>query len=91
MVDNENETDSNIDRYMLTTVDNPYDPFTEYDDWFAFDARMNYNTPALLGRIAIVSDELSEPDQVSAIQEAIMSIAETNASGMHKKVKRKTP
>jgi hypothetical protein len=74
--------------YMLTTVDNPYNPFTQWDDWYAYDSRMGYNTPGLLDRIAKTSDELSDPDQALAIQDAIDEICEINVSGMHRKVSR---
>ena len=73
---------------MLTTYDNPYDPFDQYEDWFAFDARKGYNTPGLLARIAVVSDELSEADETSAITHAIDEIVEENVSGLYKKVER---
>ena len=46
--------------HMLTTVDNPYDPFTEYDEWFTFDRALGYNTPGLLARVVKSSHELSE-------------------------------
>lgn len=74
--------------YMLTTVDNPYDPFTQFDEWFAYDALLGYNTPGFLDRIAKVSYEMSEPDQALAIQQAIDEICEENVTGMFRKVSR---
>lgn len=71
---------------MLTTTDNPYDPFDDYDDWLAFDIRQGYNTPAYLARLTITSDELSEPDQYLAIEDAIDQIVSENFSGIYKKV-----
>ena len=74
--------------YMLTTVDNPYNPFTDFDAWLAFDIRMGYNSSALLGRIAIVPEDLPEPYQALAIQNAIDEIVAENVSGMWRKVSR---
>lgn len=71
---------------MLTTVDNPYDPFTQYDEWYAFDERMGYHSNSLLARIVFSSDELSEPDQSAAIESAIDEIVRENVSGKHRKV-----
>jgi hypothetical protein len=73
---------------MLTTTDNPYDPFDNFDDWFAWDDRMGYHTPGFLARIAVVSDELSESDQNLAIETAIDEIVKENVSGLYKKVTR---
>jgi hypothetical protein len=72
--------------YMLTTVDNPYNPFTEWDEWYAFDARQGYHTPSFLARIVASSDELSEADQTLAIQLAIGEIVRENVSGIYKRV-----
>lgn len=74
--------------YMLTTVDNPFDPFTRFDEWNAYDIRMGYGTCAFLDRVAMVSDDLSEPDQALAIQNAIDDIIKENVSGMWRKVSR---
>jgi len=73
---------------MLTTFDNPFDPFTQFDEWFVWDQNAGYNTPGLLARIAKSSDELSEVDQFLAIQQGIDEIIKENVSGMHKKVLR---
>jgi hypothetical protein len=73
---------------MLTTIDNPFDPFTHFDEWYAFDTRMGYNTSAYLARIVITSDELSEEDQSAAIESAIDEIVELNIRGIYRKVTR---
>ena len=73
---------------MLTTVDNPYDPFDQYDLWYAYDARHGHHTPGFLARIANVSDETSEADQSRAIEQAIDEIVKENVSGIFKKVSR---
>jgi hypothetical protein len=74
--------------YMLTTFDNPFDPFTQWDEWYAWDMNAGYHTPGLLARIAKTSDELSEADQHLAIQQAIDEIVRENVLGVHKKVKK---
>lgn len=76
--------------YMLTTVDNPYNPFTDFNAWMAFDIRMGYNTAAFLGRIAMVPEDLPEAYQSLAIQSAIDEIVRENVSGMWRKVSRES-
>jgi hypothetical protein len=73
--------------YMLTTIDNPYDPFTEWDQWYALDAQLGYNTPAYLGRVAKVSDELSEADYILEINNSIDDILRSDPTGLYYKVK----
>ncbi len=76
--------------HMLTTVDNPFDPFTEFDQWYAFDTISGYNSSAFLARVAMVSPDLSEPDQSLAIEQAIDEIVAENVSGMWRKVSKDT-
>lgn len=73
---------------MLTTVNNPYDPFDQYDEWYAFDSRMGYHTPSFLARVTVLSDETSEADQNLAIELAIDEIVRENVLGLYKKVSR---
>lgn len=61
---------------MLTTVDNPYDPFTEFDSWRAYDEQVGYFTCSLLARIALTSNELSDEENEKAIDEAMFDIIE---------------
>lgn len=72
--------------YMLTTTDNPFDPFTQYREWYVFDRDAGYNSPALLARVVVMSNDLSEADEDQALVDAIDEIVEVNASGVHRKV-----
>ena len=72
--------------HMLTTIDNPYNPWTHYDEWFAWDAQAGYHTPGYLARIVRSSDELSDEDQSLAIEQAIDEIIDENVLGIYKRV-----
>lgn len=73
---------------MLTTTDNPFDPFDQYEEWFDFDFQRGHHTPGFLARIAIVSDDLSQSDQHRSIELAIDEIVRENVNGLYKKVTR---
>ena len=73
---------------MLTTVDNPFNPFSHYMEWDTFDRDRGYNSAALLARLVITSDELSSVDQDLAIEEAIDEIIKENVSGVFKRVRK---
>jgi hypothetical protein len=72
--------------HMLTTVDNPFDPFTDWDAWYAFDEAHGYHSTAFLARVIKTSDELSDADQSAAIEDAIDEIVNENVSGLYRKV-----
>lgn len=72
--------------HMLTTVDNPFDPSTQFDQWYARDVALGHHSLSLLARIVKTSDALSDADQSLAIEEAIDEIVRENVSGVHKKV-----
>jgi len=59
---------------MLTTYDNPFDPFTDWDNWRRMDEDLGHYTCEYLARVSTYSPELSETDQELAILEAIAKI-----------------
>jgi hypothetical protein len=73
---------------MLTTVDNPHDPFTDYDNWYQWDERAGYHSTSFLARIIQTSNDISDADQDLAIDLAIDEIVKENVSGVHTKVMR---
>ena len=72
--------------YMITTFDNPYDPFEQFTSWFMFDIDHGYNTCAYLGRIARTSDQLSEEENNTELERAIDEIIKYDFLNVYKKV-----
>lgn len=68
-------------QHMLTTMDNPHSPWTQWDDWFAFDERIGYHTSAYLARIQRQSDDMSEADQEVALEDAVLEAVRMNITG----------
>ena len=75
---------------MLTTFDNPYDPFEQFTSWNLFDVEKGYNTCSYLGRIVRLSDELSEQEESEEIERAIDEIIKYDYACIYKKVTRET-
>lgn len=73
---------------MLTTLDNPYDPFTEYDMWLTFDEQQGYYTNEYLARVSYTAEDLTDEEEAQAIEDAIDEIIELNVLGIYRKVER---
>jgi len=71
---------------FVTTLDNPFDYFTQFDEWFAFDTQKGYNTCSYIARIAKTSSEMSEKDYEEAVNDAVDEILRLNITGNYKKV-----
>lgn len=75
-----------MSKCMLTTFDNPYNPFEQFTSWFLFDVEKGYNTCSYLGRIARTSDQLSEEENELEIERAIDEIIKYDFRNIYKKV-----
>ena len=73
---------------MLTTFDNPFDPFDEFVPWFLFDIEKGYNTCSRLARIAKHSDEFSTIEDKIETERAIDEIIDYDFLNIYKKVTR---
>lgn len=64
-------------RTMVTTTDNPYNYFTQFEQWKEYDEKIaGYQTLSYIARIAMTSNELSEKEMNSAIESAVDEICE---------------
>ena len=77
-----------VNECKLTTVDNPFDPFEQFDSWLLFDMEKGYNTCSLLARIVKVSDDFSEKEIEEEVERAIDEIIKYDFTNKYKKVKR---
>lgn len=65
--------------FLLSTSDNRYSPFTNYQAWYLEDLRLGYDTVGLLARMTANAYEFND----IAIQDAMRDIVELNFSGKH--------
>lgn len=75
-----------MSKAMITTIDNPHDPFKEFDLWFTFDTTEGYNTCAYVGRIANISDQMSDEENNKENERAIDEIIKYDFQNIYKKV-----
>lgn len=75
---------------FLTTVDNVWNPFTNFDEWFAFDITNQHYSSQRLAKLALVSPELSDEENRQEIERAIDRIIELDPTKEYVKVYKDT-
>lgn len=76
-----------MDKCMLTTIDNPFDPFKDFDSWMQFDVEKQYYSCSRLARVANIKEDMCEHEVDVEIERAIDAIVEYDPLGIYKKVK----
>ena len=79
-----------VTEVMLTTFDNPYDPFDDFVHWWLFDIEKGYNTCGKIARIARSSEEFSTIEEKAETERAIDEIIINDFLNIYKKVTRET-
>ena len=72
---------------MLTTWDNPWNPFEDFVPWFLFDTQRGYNSCGYLARIARTSNQLSDFENNAEIERAIDRIIALDFMHIYRKVR----
>lgn len=67
---------------MLTTIDNPYNPFTQWDDWLRFDRDQGYYTNEYLARVAETDELNTNKQNEQAIRAAMREIVMFNPTNL---------
>ena len=73
-------------RYALTTKDNPFNPLTQFNEWFLFDIEKGYYSAAYLARIAQTSELLTDHENNLEIERAIDEIIKYDFRNIYVKV-----
>lgn len=74
--------------YMLTTFDNPYNPYDQFDEWLMFDNEKGYNTCSYLARIANLSDDMTQKEEEDEIQRAIDEIMDNDFLNIYRRIRK---
>ena len=72
-------------KVAITTIDNPYDPFTQFNEWYAYDVSHGYNSCSLLARFANTSIDFNSEETNNKIEDAIDRIVNLNGVENYRK------
>lgn len=73
-----------------TTIDNPFNPFNDFDSWFMFDVEKGYYTSSKLGRLTHLTDDMSQQEENKEVERAVDRLIEIDPLDIYIKVTRET-
>ena len=79
--------DTETTNTALTTIDNPWSPFTDFENWYKWDRQHGYNTCEYLDRVADVNSEMSDEEVDAELDRAMDEIVKFNPLGKYVKIK----
>ena len=69
----------------LTTIDNPFDPFEQFDSWLMFDMEKGYNSCERLARVAIITEDMTQKEVDEETERAIDQIIKHDFLNIYQK------
>ena len=75
-----------VSEVFITTIDNPYDFFDDFDRWYAYDLSHGYNTCATVDRMANTSLEESSYNYNKEIERVVDKLCKWNLNGKYRKI-----
>lgn len=75
-------------QFCLTTKDNPYNPFDNFDKWMLFDQEHGYNSCGKVARLARTSDSFTERENDLEVERVIDEIIRHDFLNIYTKVGR---
>ena len=74
-------------RCFLTTFDNPYSPYEQFEQWYQYDMDHGYNSSGLLMRLVEISSQFTDNENAYEIERAIDRIIAVDPTNNYKKLK----
>lgn len=66
---------------MISTIDNPFNPFTHWEEWCSFDISHGHNSWEKVARLGQTSDLLSDEENQQIVRNAIFRLIELDPVG----------
>lgn len=70
----------------VTTLDNPFDPFKEPENWKRFDEDNGYHTTSLIARFINFADDYDDETFNQCLEDAVDDLVRFNFYGNYRKV-----
>ena len=71
---------------MLTTIDNPFNPFDDFASWFEFDIEKGYYSCSRLARVANFELDMTQKEMDEENERAIDEIIKYDFMNIYRKV-----
>ena len=75
-----------LKQVTATTVDNPFNPFDDFNSWFIFDIEKGYYTSSKLGRLTHLTDDMTEKEESEEVERAIDRLIEIDPLDIYIKI-----
>lgn len=75
-----------MSNFWVTTFDNIYNPFTNFEEWYDFDRQQGYQTCEWIGASVVTSNKLDDDIIEEDIEFGVSEFLKLNPYGMHYKV-----
>ena len=73
---------------LLTTIDNPYNPFDDFASWYMFDCEKGYKTCEYVARITKCNPEMTQNEEDTETERVYDEIIKIDPFDIYKKVYR---
>lgn len=74
----------------ITTIDNPFNPFDDFNSWFMYDIEKGYYTSSKLARLVNLTDDMTEIEETEEIERAIDNLIKIDPLDLYIKVEKET-
>ena len=75
-------------QFMLTTIDNPFNPFDNWNEWLSFDKDHHYDSSEKLMSFAEITDDMTMFEEEAEKERAIDTIVKRDFLNIYQKVER---
>lgn len=72
--------------YLITTLDNPINPFEDFTAWYLEDQRLGYHSWEKVSRFMSESPNLTHQEELDNIEKAIDELIAIDFLGIYRKV-----
>ena len=77
-------------RVNITTIDNPFNPFDDFNSWFMFDIEKGYYTSSKIARLTRLTDDMTEKEENEEIERAIDELIKVDPLDIYIKIVQET-
>ena len=75
---------------MISTKDNPFDPFDDFNAWLLFDKEKGYDSNERVARLAHITEDMTEEESDKEFERAMDRLIEIDPLDIFIKIRRKS-